>query len=89
MVLKAAQDTSFFENPSQIEISHGTRIHLQSEGSDRPEHLSDFDEDSMFKISSNLMRLGKSVPDMTTRAFVGATIPTPLLTLKRNLICCS
>ena len=45
-----------------------------------PEYLSDFDEDSMSKISNNFRRLGGMIPDLTREAVVVATIPMPSFT---------
>ena len=78
MVLTATQATVFFENSAQMSIPHETRIQLQSEGIDGPEHIVDFNEDSMSKISNELRWLGGRFLDMTPGAVVGDAIPTPL-----------
>ena len=64
MVLKEARVTEFFDSSTQMEIPRETRIQLKSEGIYMPKDLVDFDEESNSKISNNLRRPGRRVPDL-------------------------
>ena len=80
MVLAAAQVTSFFETSTQMMIPHETRTQLKYEDTDTSEHLVEFDEDLISKISENLKRIGVRVPYLNPGSVAGVTIPTPTFT---------
>ena len=58
MVLTGAKITSFFEEITQVAISHETRIKLQEEGIDDIDDIADFDKYTLKQVADNLRRPG-------------------------------
>ena len=97
MVLTVAHTMPFFDNFSQMAISHTTFLPIMNEGNVIVDNLSDFEKDTIGQIADNLRRPGGRVVDSTTNAVIGATIPTlPCifgfksqhhLRVDRNLVC--
>ena len=77
MVLTGAKITSFFEEITQVAISHETRIKLQEEGIDDIDDIADFDKYTLKQVADNLRRPGGWVPDPDTGATRGSTSPSP------------
>ena len=88
MVLMTGQVKAFFEKPTQIAMSIGTRTQLQSEGMSSPGNLVDCDKDYISSISDNLTRLGGRIPDPNPKADIGATITSSpfMFGTKRQII---
>ena len=82
MVLTAAQTTTptFFEDDKQIGIPHTTVIQLQTEGITTVGDLADFEKDSLQQLADNRCHPGGRIPNPSTNAAAGATIPTPTFT---------
>ena len=77
MVLTAAQNTAFFENPDQMGIPHATVVQLQVEGIGTILDLADFDSETLKQLAENLRKPAGRIPDPNPGAVPGATIPTP------------
>ena len=80
MVLTAAQNTAFFENPDQMGIPHATVVQLQVEGISTILDLADFDSETLKQLAENLRKPAGRIPDPNPGAAPGATIPTPPFT---------
>ena len=77
MVLTAAQNTAFFENPDQMGIPHETMVQMQREGIQTVADLADLEKQSLQQLADNLRKSGGRIPDPNPNAAHGATIPTP------------
>ena len=60
-----------------MDITHNTRVQLQSEGTTYHNDLVDFTEESMAMISQNFKRPRGRIQDPDPIAAQGATMPTP------------
>jgi hypothetical protein len=56
MVLTIAQQTAFFEEPAQMGLTNATRVALGEEGIVSVDDLSEFDDNDLKQIASNLRR---------------------------------
>eukprot|EP00957_Ditylum_brightwellii_P129237 9858055-Ditylum_brightwellii.AAC.1 len=63
-----------------MNIPHATIIQLVSEGINAVADLADFDKLSIKQIAENLRQPAGRIPDPTTGAAPGTTIPTPFFT---------
>ena len=80
MVLTAAQNTAFFENPDQMGIPHETMVQMQREGIQTVADLADFEKQELQQLADNLRKPGGRIPDPNPNAALGATIPMPAFT---------
>ena len=80
MVLTAAQTTAFFENPDQMGIPHATMVQMQLEGIQSVPDLTDFEKQSLQRLTDNLRKPGGRVADPDPNAPAGATIAMPAFT---------
>ena len=80
MELTAAQMATFFKDDEQMGILHTTVIQLQTEGITTVGDLADFEKDSLQQLGDNLHCPGGRIPDPSTNAAAGATIPMPTST---------
>ena len=59
---------AFFDNETQMAMTHSTRIQFQSEGMTSLDDLVDCDEDNISTISDNLRRPRGRIPDLNYSA---------------------
>ena len=93
MALMAAQTTTFFEDDKQMGIPDTMVIQLQTEGITTVGDLADFEKDSLQQLADDLHCAGGRIPNPSTNAATGATIPMPTFTFgaksqKRLLVAC-
>ncbi len=72
-LFNAAALTLFFEDANTMGLSHCTRLQLAVEGITKPEDFTEFDNDGMMAIFSNLLKPPK-VPLLGAAACAAGTL---------------